>query len=215
MLIIPCLSFSLFFTARAPDVMKRLADKNIDIAADSWRHTAYFLLRFLPSIVIYALFFLVFLHSSYDSSTLFTTFYWQSPYAGGGALSDDHHYSHVLVAVQVYSQVVYVLQLVVHSLSFVHRYDSLTRLNPAHNRTWLLTCAAVLVAQLLFAVVSALCVGRVGVSVSWYWWLWFVWPLFIVSVDELVKGHDRRKREFYHNRARSHFDTVLGMWSPK
>ena len=213
-LIIPLLSFSLFFTARAPDVMKRLADKNIDIAADSGRHLLYFLLRFLPSIVIYALFFLVFLHSSYDSSTLFSTFYWQSPYAGG-SLSDDPRYSRVLVAVQTYSLCIYVLALIVHSLSFVHRYESLHRLNPGKSRVWLLTCVLVFVAQVLFTMVSVLCVDSVGVSLGWYWWLWFVWPFLIVCVDELVKVHDRHKREFYHNRARSHFDTVLGMWSPK
>ena len=62
---------------------------------------------------------------------------------------------------------------------------------------------------------SLLCVGLVAVDLSWHWYAWLVWPVWIVVVDEAIKSHDRRKREFYHNRARSHFDTVLGMHSPK
>ena len=212
--IIPLLSFSLFYSPRSPDVMLRLSDKNIDIAADSGRHVLYFLVRFLPFVLIYAVFFLVFLHSSYDSSTLFSTFYWQSAYSGG-ALGDEHHFGHVLVAVQTYSLCIYVLALIVHSVSFVHRYESLHRLNPLKNRVWLWMALLCFVLQLLFAMVSVLSVGRVGVDVHWMWYLWFVWPFWIVGVDELIKMHDRERREFYHNRARSHFDTVLGMWSPK
>ena len=213
-LIIPILSFSLFFSPRSPDVMTRLADKNIDIAADSSRHVVYFLVRFVSFVLIYAAFFLVFLHSSYDSSALFSTFYWQSPYSAG-ALSDDPHYIDVLVAVQTYSLCIYVLALIVHSVSFVHRYESLHRLNPLKNRVWVWVAVGCWVCQVLFAMVSVLSVGRVGVDLSWYWYIWFVWPLWIVGVDELIKTHDRGRREFYHNRARSHFDTVLGMWSPK
>jgi len=236
------LSFSLFFSPRSPDIMMRLADKNIDIDADSSRHVAYFLLRYVPSIIIYSLFFLVFLHSSYSSSTLFSIFYWQSPYSGG-SLADDVVYRDTVLAVQVYSQCVFVLALIVHSMSFLHRYDSLHRLSQLGNRvcgcggfiadvcecfgllrvlaglmagyrTWSCVAICCFAAQILFAMVSVLVVDKPGVLVSGWLYLWFVWPVWIIVVDECIKMHDRKRREFYHNRARSHFDTVLGMHSP-
>ena len=214
-LIIPALSFALFFSPRSADVMTRLADKNIDVASDSGRHTAYFVLRWLPSMLIYALFFLVFLHSSFDSHLLFDTYYWQSAYSGAALASVDS-YNSVLVEVQAYSQVAYVAALVVHSACMVHRYDSLRRVQPWVNRVWCVVAVCCVAAQVVFAAVTWAAAGKVGVSVSWVWYVWLVvWPVWLVTIDELVTAHDRRRREFYHNRARSHFDTVLGMHSPK
>ena len=214
-LIIPALSFALFFSPRSADVMTRLADKNIDIASDSGRHTAYFVVRWLPSMLIYALFFLVFLHSSFDSHLLFDTYYWQSPYSGA-SLNSVGSYDSVLVEVQAYSQVVYVLALIAHSACMVHRYDSLRRVRPWVNWVWCAVAVSCLAVQVVFAAVTWAAAGKVGVSVSWVWYVWLiVWPVWLVTVDELVKAHDRQRREFYHNRARSHFDTVLGMWSPR
>ena len=214
-LIIPALSFALFFSPRSADVMTRLADKNIDIASDSGRHTAYFAMRWLPSMLIYALFFLVFLHSSFDSHLLFDTYYWQSAYSGASLAAVDS-YSGVLVEVQAYSQVVYVLALVAHSACMVHRFDSLRRVRPWVSLVWCVVAVSCVAAQVVFAAVTWAAAGKVGVSTSWVWYVWLVvWPVWLVTVDELVKAHDRRRREFYHNRARSHFDTVLGMHSPK
>ena len=214
-LIIPALSLSLFFSTRSADVMTRLADKNIDIASDSSRHITYFIARWLPSMLIYALFFLVFLHSSFDSHLLFDTYYWQSAYSGASLTQVDSYHS-VLVDVQAYSQVVYVLALVGHSACMVHRYDSLRRARPWVNWVWCTVAVGCAAAQVVFAAVTWAAAGKVGVSVSWVWYVWLiVWPVWLVTVDELLKAHDRQRREFYHNRARSHFDTVLGMHSPK
>ena len=214
-LIIPALSFALFFSPRSTDVMTRLADKNIDITSDSRRHTTYFVLRWLPSMFIYALFFIVFLHSSFDSHLLFDTYYWQSAYSGASLAAVDS-YNSVLVEVQAYSQVVYVLALVVHSACMVHRYDSLRRVRPWVNWVWCVVAVSCVAAQVVFAAVTWAAAGKVAVSTSWVWYVWLiVWPVWLIVVDELVTAHDRQRREFYHVRARSHFDTVLGMHSPK
>ena len=215
-LVVPLLSFALFFSPRSPDIMQRLADKNIGIEADQGRHAAYIALRFLPSIVVYALLFLLLLHASFSSSRLFSTFYWQSAYSGG-SLADDASFTSTLLAVQVYSQCVLVLALIVHSAAYLHRYDGLHRLGGgrlALYRVWLCVALGCFVAQLLFALVTVLILRLPAVSVPRWVCLWLLWPPALLGVDELIKLHDRRWREFYHNRARSHFDTVLGMHSP-
>lgn len=70
--------------------------------------------------------------------------------------------------------------------------------------------------QVSFCVVSVFSVSVPSVDVVHFrWYLFLAWPLLILALDELCKRHDRVRRDFLHKKARQHFDTVLGMHSPK
>lgn len=72
------------------------------------------------------------------------------------------------------------------------------------------------VLQILFCIVSVYSVSVPAVDVvSFRWYVFLAWPLLIIGMDELCKRHDRARRDFLHKKARQHFDTVLGMHSPK
>ena len=72
------------------------------------------------------------------------------------------------------------------------------------------------VLQILFCIVSVYSVSVPSVDVvSFRWYVFLAWPLLIIGMDELCKRHDRARRDFLHKKARQHFDTVLGMHSPK
>lgn len=73
-----------------------------------------------------------------------------------------------------------------------------------------------LILQLLFCLVSVFSVDVPTVNlIDFRWYVFLPWPLLIVITDEMCKMHDRRHRDFNHKKARQHFDTVLGMHSPK
>ena len=54
-----------------------------------------------------------------------------------------------------------------------------------------------------------------GEKLRWVYALIFVWALFILIIDEIVKAHERKLQTAYQKRSRQHFETVLGMHSPK
>jgi len=216
-IIIPLLSLSLFVTPRDPDVMVRLADKNIEILNfnEFLRHFLFWSARFLPSALIYTLMTLWFIHASTNNEEIFKTFYWQGKYGGGDLLNNSTFYRQLL-AVQVYSECILVLVWIFHSISFVYRFESIKKLNPFINRWWINSCIFSLILQIIFAVITVVSVDRPAVNFDdWYWYIFFAWPPLLIIVDELIKTRERRKREFAQHRARSHFDTVLGMHSPK
>jgi hypothetical protein len=76
------------------------------------------------------------------------------------------------------------------------------------------TCSVCL--QVCFCVISVFSVSTPAVDVSSFrWYVFLPWPLLLLALDELCKKHDRARRDFLHKKARQHFDTVLGMHSPK
>ena len=42
-----------------------------------------------------------------------------------------------------------------------------------------------------------------------------LWMVLVVGMAECAKSHDAKATMMYSKRARQHFDTVLGMHSPK
>lgn len=73
-----------------------------------------------------------------------------------------------------------------------------------------------LILQILFCIVSVYSVSVPSVNLTDFrWYVFLPWPLLILLLDEACKAHDRRHRDFNHKKARQHFDTILGMHSPK
>lgn len=185
------------------------------VLTDASRFVAYFFIRFTLTALIYLLFFLWLLHASVDNDTLWREYYWPSsnhPHT----LFNSSQYQSTLLAVQNYSMVVFVAMLAVHSMGFVYRYDSIKQTNPAKNKIWLISAIGCVILQVAFCVVSVFSVSLPAVDLDTFrWYVFLPWPFLIIAIDEICKAHDRRRRDFLHKKARQHFDTVLGMHSPK
>jgi hypothetical protein len=198
--------------------MIRLADKQIpEQLYDVSRYAVYWCIRFLPSVFVYLLMYLWLVHVSFGSGKVFDAYYWQND---TNSLAGTYNWEHLLLACQSYCMVVFVFLLGVFSMSFVHRHGSIREQSPLDNRVWIVTIIFVLVAQVIFAIITVYSLdgGPPYVSVGTDGLMWYVfipWPFLVILIDEIVKAHDRSRRDFYHNRARQHFDTVLGMYSPK
>jgi magnesium-transporting ATPase (P-type) len=218
--IIPLLSGSLAFCSpRESDSMIRLAEKNTEPLKDKWRFVAYFAARFGPTIIIYPLLYNWLLYESFnDRIDLIKNsgYFWHDSANSLQFLSSD--FRALQLTVQNYCLVVLVFMFCVLSSGFISRHWSIRALNPLRNRVWAVCCVVAMSLQIIFCVASiysySSAVPRVDLH-DFYWFVFLPWPFVSLAVDELCKGHDRKKRDFYHRKTRQHFDTVLGMHSPK
>jgi len=186
------------------------------VVPDAGRYVLYFFVRFAPSALIYLALYLWLLHESAQSSfgDIRSDFYWSAAYPR--RLFDDRAFQSLQLTAQNYALVAFVAAMTVLSSGCVYRYDSFRQSLPLKNRAWVVCALVVIVLQVLFCLVSVLAVDRPRVDVVHFrWYVFLAWPFLIVAMDELCKRHDRRRRDFLHKKARQHFDTVLGMHSPK
>jgi magnesium-transporting ATPase (P-type) len=187
------------------------------ILPDASRYVVYFLTRFAPSALIYLVLYLWLLHESAEKASfgdIRSNFYWSTSYPR--ALFNNRAFQSLQLTVQNYALVAFVAALAVHSAGFVYRYDSVRQTSPLKNRAWIICALVCVLLQVCFCIVSVFSVSAPRVElVSFRWYIFLAWPFLIVALDEVCKRHDRIRRDFLHKKARQHFDTVLGMHSPK
>jgi len=118
--------------------------------------------------------------------------------------------------------VVLVFIFILLSMGFISRFFSIRKLNPFKNKLWIMASITVILLQIIFCLISFYGFKTnsghsipVMNTTEFRWYIFLLWPLLIIFLDELCKNHDRTRRDFYHRKARQHFDTVLGMHSPK
>ena len=218
-LIIPILSTAIAAAPRTSDVMTRIAEKNMKIElTETLPLLLYWSVRFVPSAVLYLLLFTYAMHETFDSGTLFANLYWSR---GADTVSGTADFEEALITVQSYLLIVYVIVLCALAQGFLHRFAPISAFRSYMNRAYCFAAAFVVAVQIAFTAIAVTSLSggphHFGIDAGSFKWFVFlvVWPLMIPAADALAKRADSRANNFSQRRARQHFDTVLGMHSPK
>ncbi|KAF9303342.1 hypothetical protein BGZ74_003951 [Mortierella antarctica] len=212
-IIIPLLILSFFFSPHEPDTMTMMPSKNMSPLRDLPRFIFYFLARFILPIAMCVFVFLYCLQI-YDGQEGWK-FMFSSFGAGTPWLEWTSNEQWALLYAQNYTLVVWVWYMVCMSGTFMSRTLSVRAFAPWRNRVWIGACAACLVLQFVFCVIS-LFRGPYRVQ-DVPWWLFvmsFLWPVVFLPVQELVKARDLKECVRAQKLAKLEFNTKLGMHSP-
>ncbi|KAF9330506.1 hypothetical protein BG006_006536 [Podila minutissima] len=212
-IIIPLLILSFFFSPHEPDTMTMMPSKNMSPLRDLPRFIFYFLARFILPIAMCVFVFLYCLQI-YDGQEGWK-FIFNSFGAGTPWLEWASNEQWALLYAQNYTLVVWVWYMVCMSGTFMSRTLSVRAFAPWRNRVWIGACAACLVLQFVFCVIS-LFRGPYRVQ-DLPWWLFvvsFLWPVVFLPVQELVKARDLKECVRAQKLAKLEFNTKLGMHSP-
>lgn len=221
--IIPCFTLSLAFSlAYEEDLMIRLPEKNYpQQTIQQYRQILfYWIARFLPSVMIYIVFYLYWLNVNVEAGMNISlwsdsNYYWSD---AENILPSSALFTEIELITQNYSLVVLVFMFCVLSSGFVSSHQSIFTSNPLRNRSWIIGSLVAISAQILFCIVSLSSYNDSLTRVNTNRFLWPIflgWPFLVLLVDEVCKKINRKTRDFHHKKERQHFDTVLGMHSPK
>lgn len=227
-IVIPCISLSMIATPNDCQSMTRTPEKNTDGPVEPLsRYIWYFVLRFMPSVVVAVVIYEWVLGQSLVYSKLSDSWF--------QAITTREYFATYPYSVQVSSSLdraeaflmaFVTISICTSSMSMLYRADSIFVEYPTRNRVWVGTVVVLLILQFGLWIAKSGVEGVDGTSLigfisdanglSWYFWLLFgLWPLVIVVIDETVKMAHRKILVRYYKFLRMQFDTRLGMWSPK
>ena len=131
-------------------------------------------------------------------------------YAGPTVQSDP-----LVLFIQNYIALIFVVQMVLISGTFIHRTVSIASRTPFTNRVWTISSFLTIFLQFIFMAISI----RNDYSYIYYlpWWIHIVCFLGVfinIPIQELVKADDRKKWILFQKRTKLEFNTKLGMHSP-
>ena len=117
--------------------------------------------------------------------------------------------------IQNYVALIFVVQMVLISGTFIHRTVSIASRSPFTNRVWTISSFLTIFLQFCFMAISI----RNDYSYIYYlpWWIHvvcFVGVFINIPIQELVKADDRKKCILFQKRTKLEFNTKLGMHSP-
>ncbi|KAI9484564.1 hypothetical protein BDB00DRAFT_854740 [Zychaea mexicana] len=213
-IILPILSLSMLFTPHDDNIMLLMPGKNIEHLTGLVRFMVYFLLRFLPLIIICIIIY---------TMTLIYSLGIPASQAFGGLGSSDRggwlHWTREEQWAVLYAQnlmlISFVWCLAWMSPSFLHRTFSLYHSIPFKNKVWVGAFFIVIALQFVFCAVSLVHGPFQLASIPWYvYFLGLIWPVIAVPVQELVKMHDDKEFTRFQKRSKLEFSTKLGMHSP-
>ncbi|XP_013405045.1 transmembrane protein 94-like, partial [Lingula anatina] len=226
LVVAPSLSLVHFGNPLDPHIMTLASGKNEDYLTKDVivQYIVYFILRFVPSLLIILLCFGFSLYGLCVKNTgmaeachaCFGNMQYSTPGDWRG-WSTQYHSGLVLAQNILLSQ--FVLYTVLSSVSSVHRYYHLWRRAPCTNKLWCVVAPAILVLQVIYSICDVH-VYREGESalladipvVTWV--VAVIWPLLLLPLLEMVKMHEIKLAVRYQKRARLNFGTKLGMNSP-
>ncbi|XP_014661529.1 PREDICTED: uncharacterized protein KIAA0195-like isoform X2 [Priapulus caudatus] len=108
------------------------------------------------------------------------------------------------------------------SMSYLSRYEQLWKRLPTFNKAWCIVMPAIVTVQLLYFNFDLLVYVPTHPSINFSitdiplsaWLLGLLWPLLLVSINELVKRREIKLEVRFQKRERLNFGTKLGMNSP-
>ncbi|ORZ08076.1 hypothetical protein BCR41DRAFT_378656 [Lobosporangium transversale] len=120
-----------------------------------------------------------------------------------------------LLYAQNFTLVIWVWYMIWMSSTFMSRTLSLRAFMPWKNRVWIGSCAASMLLQIVFCIISVFRGPNSVQSVPW--WIYiiaFFWPVVFMPVQEIVKARDMKECVRAQKLAKLEFNTKLGMHSP-
>jgi hypothetical protein len=121
----------------------------------------------------------------------------------------------LVLFIQNYVALIFVVQMVLISGTFIHRTVSIATRSPFSNRVWTIMSFLTIALQICFMAISIS--GDFSYVSCLPWWIHLVslFGVFInVPIQELVKADDRKKWILFQKRTKLEFNTKLGMHSP-
>ncbi|KAF9913999.1 hypothetical protein BX616_009167 [Lobosporangium transversale] len=205
-IIVPLIILSFFFSPHEPDTMTMMPSKNTSPLKDLSRFIVYFLARFILPIGISL--------QIYDGQEgyhfLFNSFGEGVPWL---EWTDGEQWA--LLYAQNFTLVIWVWYMIWMSSTFMSRTLSLRAFMPWKNRVWIGSCAASMLLQIVFCIISVFRGPNSVQSVPW--WIYiiaFFWPVVFMPVQEIVKARDMKECVRAQKLAKLEFNTKLGMHSP-
>ena len=121
----------------------------------------------------------------------------------------------LVLFIQNYVALIFVVQMVLISGTFIHRTVSIASRSPFTNRVWTVSSFLTIFLQFSFMAISI----RSDFSYISHlpWWIHivcFVGVFINIPIQELVKADDRKKWILFQKRTKLEFNTKLGMHSP-
>lgn len=136
--------------------------------------------------------------------------------------------NNVILFIQNYVALIFVMQMVVISGTFVYRIESILKRSPFSNRAWILasilwflnftsinqTLCSILL-QFSFMAISISSEFQYLSALPWWIHIFSILAIFLnLPVQEMVKADDRKKWVLFQKRTKLEFNTKLGMHSP-
>ncbi|KAI7862736.1 hypothetical protein BDF14DRAFT_1851990 [Spinellus fusiger] len=208
---LPILTMSMLFSPKEDNIMLLMPGKNIEHLTDLGRFMVYFILRFVPLVIMcIAVFSLTLAYSlKTNVSDIFGHF------GESGWLHWTAEEQWAVLYAQNFMLLVLVWYFAWMSPSFLHRTSSLIEFIPFRNRIWISAFFLSIVLQIIFCAIS-LAHGPFELSrIPWLvYFIGLAFPLVLVPVQELVKMHDNKEFTRFQKRSKLEFSTKLGMHSP-
>ncbi|KAI9090541.1 hypothetical protein DFS34DRAFT_653986 [Phlyctochytrium arcticum] len=212
-IILPILSLSFVFSPHDPKVMTMMPIKNLDHLSSRWRFLVYFLIRFSVVILLSLVLFAISL-AEYSDEVEATATDILGNFGGDQWNQWTEREQWALLYAQNSVMYFWVYIMVCISATFLHRTQSIRKFRPYRNKVWLLACVVCLSLQTVF---TALSLGappshpyKLSVLPWWMYLTAFVLaPPVCVSVQEIVKKHDKREWEKFQKRSKLEFNTKL------
>ncbi|XP_015786071.1 transmembrane protein 94 [Tetranychus urticae] len=225
-IIFPLLSLSLMGTPLDTQVMNQATGKNLNLSRESIIYFLMcYLIKFCPSTMIVVTSFALIINDACKKSigedTKSSGPCWMLIDANVTLSGADKLNNPVLMA-QTFSVVCIVIYFTIISIGFVHRSHLLWRRSPFANRCWAFMSIILLIINLLFCLAQVYLSHDTPLFLSEYlstippyvFILAFLWPIALIIINSLVKGHEIKISERQQRRARLEFGTKLGMNSP-
>ncbi|ORX90788.1 calcium ATPase [Basidiobolus meristosporus CBS 931.73] len=209
-IICPILAISLLFSPHEANTMTLMTGKNIEHLKDYWRYFFYAISRFLLTVILTVLVYILSLYYFGNRTKSVFNFTDRTSWTRLG-----HAQQWELQYAQNCALFVFVWNTVWISSTFVNRTSSLRKFPPYKNVVWLISAVVCVILQVVFCALSLLR-GPIKLSVL----PWFVYliglasPLVVVPIQEIVKMHDRKQFVRFQKRSKLEFNTKLGLHSP-
>ncbi|PRP88308.1 hypothetical protein PROFUN_03417 [Planoprotostelium fungivorum] len=205
--IVPILSVSLLFTKRDPDVMAIIPAKNRLEFKHLWRLAFILGIRTMFNILACSI---VFIWSLFE---IWPDCSWRKVF--GRDFAKENYESDEFTDSLLYSQNIFMLGVVfylsVGSVSLLYRHKSVMTKDVLINRRYLICVITSLLVQIVFFIVSVSSTRFLLDRLRWYFYVFFfIWPIIMVSIDELLKV---REREWFARQQKGlqlDFDTHAG-----
>ncbi|XP_053203467.1 transmembrane protein 94-like [Panonychus citri] len=225
-IVFPLLSLSLMGTPLDTQVMNQATGKNLNLSRESIIYFLMcYLIKFCPSTMIIVASFALIINNSCKQIVDSTEANSSGPcwmlIDANVTLTEISKWNNQVLMAQTFSVACIVIYFIIISIGFVHRSHLLWRRSPFANRCWAFMSIILFIVNLIFCLAqlnlshdSPIFLNEFSSVPLYIIILAFLWPLILIVINSLVKGHEIKISERQQRRARLEFGTKLGMNSP-
>lgn len=227
LLVIPLITLSFFPSPVDPQIKSQMPDRKKHVWSEKWVFLFNFAMTFVPTVVISVL---VFGLTLQEICTLQGSYTDCHPLLGNRNLSNysawngwRSEYEQGLLFSQDLVALFFTLYLVALSVRHIHQTEPLWKLWKFVSWQYIVIIVGCIILQLTYFVISQLIaiqarrltqVASISSIPFYVWIIGFLWPFFLVPLQELLKHQYKKAFVSVQRHQRLEFETKLGMNSP-